>query len=45
MISPVTNEEKQKVLETITNEDKTEILSNIIEFYLHDGNSNKISIN
>ncbi len=45
MISPVTNEEKQKVLETITNEDKTEILSNIIEFYLHDRNSNKISIN
>ena len=45
MISPVTNEEKQKVLETITHEDKTEILSNIIEFYLHDRNSNKISIN
>ena len=45
MISPVTNEEKQKVLETITNDDKTEILSNIIEFYLHDRNSNKISIN
>ena len=45
MISPVTNEEKQKVLETLTDQDKTEILSNIIEFYLHDRNSNKISIN
>ena len=45
MISPVTNEEKQKVLESITNEDKTEILLDIVEFYLHDRNSNKISIN
>ena len=33
------------IFKTITNEDKTEILSNIIEFYLHDRNSNKISIN
>ena len=45
MISPVTNEEKQKVLETVTNKDKTEILSNIIEFYLYEKNSTKITIN
>ena len=36
MISPVTNEEKQKVLETVTNENKTKTLSNIIRFYLHE---------
>jgi len=34
MISPITNEEKQKLLETITLENKVETLKNIISFYL-----------
>ena len=36
MISPITNEEKQKLLEAITIKDKIETLDNIISFYLHD---------
>ena len=36
MISPVTNEEKQKILESLTIDDKIETLENIINFYLHD---------
>ena len=39
MISPISNEEKQKLLETITSIDKVKILSEIIEFYLHNNNS------
>ena len=39
MISPISNEEKQKLLETITSNDKVKILSEIIEFYLHNNNS------
>ena len=35
MISPVTNEEKQKLLEALTLGDKIETLENIISFYLH----------
>ena len=35
MISPVTNEEKQKLLESISIEDKIQTLENIISFYLH----------
>ena len=36
MISPVSNEEKQKLLETITLEEKRKTMLNIIEFYLHE---------
>ncbi len=36
MISPVTNEEKQKLLESVTIEDKIKSLEDIISFYLHD---------
>ncbi len=36
MISPVTNEEKQKLLEALTIKDKVETLEKIISFYLHD---------
>ena len=36
MISPVTNEEKQKLLEALTIKDKIQTLENIISFYLHD---------
>ena len=40
MISPVTNEEKQKLLEALTIKDKIETLENIINFYLHEVNFN-----
>tara|TARA_A100000164_G_scaffold361225_1_gene375740 strand:+ start:134 stop:763 length:630 start_codon:yes stop_codon:yes gene_type:complete len=36
MISPISNEEKQKLLETITLNEKWNTLSEIIEFYSHD---------
>ena len=38
MISPVTNEEKQKLLEALTTKDKIETLEKIISFYLHEVN-------
>ena len=38
MISPITNEEKQKLLESKTIKDKVETLENIISFYLHGTN-------
>ena len=38
MIAPVTNEEKQKLLEALTVKDKIETLENIMSFYLHDIN-------
>ena len=36
MISPVADEEKQKILETVTLNEKVKILENIIDFYLHE---------
>ncbi len=44
MISPVTNEEKQKLLEALTIKDKIQTLENIISFYLHDINFNNQTI-
>ena len=44
MISPVTNEEKQKLLETISVEDKINTLENIIDFYLHEGSFNNRTV-
>ena len=44
MISPVTNEEKQKLLESLTIKDKIETLDNIISFYLHETNFNNQTI-
>ena len=38
MISPVTNEEKQKLLESLTIKDKVNTLESIISFYLHEVN-------
>ena len=38
MISPITNEEKQTLLEALTIKDKIETLENIISFYLHEVN-------
>tara|TARA_B100000886_G_C20422124_1_gene492123 strand:- start:1570 stop:2202 length:633 start_codon:yes stop_codon:yes gene_type:complete len=36
MISPITNEEKQKLLESLTLEEKTSTLLKIIEFYMYE---------
>ena len=44
MISPITNEEKQKLLEAVTFEDKMNSLENIINFYLHENNSTNQTI-
>ena len=40
MISPITNEEKQKLLESISLTEKVRTLENIINFYLHEVNFN-----
>lgn len=44
MISPVTNEEKQKLIETVTFEEKIKILESIIDFYLHEVNFNNRTV-
>ena len=40
MIAPVTNEEKQKLLETVSLKEKVSVLGNIVNFYLHEVNFN-----
>ena len=44
MIAPISNEEKQKLLEASTYNEKTKTFSEIIEFYLHDKSENKMTI-
>ena len=44
MISPITGEEKQKLLETISLEKKIKTLEDIISFYLHEVNFNNQTI-
>jgi Lon protease-like protein len=44
MISPITNEEKQKLLEAISIENKVETLESIISFYLHEIDFNNQTI-
>ena len=44
MIAPITNEEKQKLLETISLENKVNTLGSIISFYLHEANFNNQTI-
>jgi len=44
MIAPITNEEKQKLLETISLENKVETLQNIISFYLYETSWNNQTI-
>ena len=44
MIAPITNEEKQKLLETITLEKKVITLESIINFYLHENNLNNYTV-
>ena len=36
MIAPITNEEKQKLLESVSLEEKIKVLMNIVNFYLHE---------
>ncbi len=44
MIAPITNEEKQKLLEAVSIENKVATLDSIISFYLHDININNQTI-
>ena len=44
MIAPISNEEKQKLLETLTINDKVNTLGNIINFYLHEVDFNNQTI-
>ncbi len=38
MIAPITNEEKQKLIECVSLSEKTKTLENIVSFYLHEVN-------
>ena len=44
MIAPITNEEKQKLLESVTLRSKVNTLENIINFYLHQADFNNQTI-
>ena len=44
MIAPISNEEKQKLLETVSLNDKTNTLLNIIEFYSYENTSDRETI-
>ena len=44
MIAPISNEEKQKLLETVSLNDKTNTLLNIIEFYSYKNSSENETI-
>ena len=44
MIAPLTNEEKQKLLESISLKEKVKSLEDIISFYLHEGNFNNKTV-
>ena len=44
MVAPITNEEKQKLLESVSLKEKVTALENIINFYLHEPNFNNQTI-
>ena len=44
MIAPITNEEKQKLLEAISLEDKIKTLESIISFYLYETSESNYTI-
>ena len=44
MIAPISNEEKQTVLESVNVQSKTKILSEIIEFYLYKNTETRLTI-
>ena len=44
MIAPITNEEKQKLLESVSLKNKIETLESIISFYLHETSFNNQTV-
>jgi len=44
MIAPISNEEKQKLLETVGIDEKITTLSEILEFYMYEKNLNNITL-
>ena len=44
MIAPISNEEKQTILESVHIDSKPKVLSEIIEFYLHEKSTSKITL-
>jgi Lon protease-like protein len=44
MVAPISNEEKQTVLESINIDSKTKVLSEIIEFYLHEESVGSVTL-
>ena len=44
MIAPITNEEKQKLIESISLQNKVKTLESIISFYLHETGLNNQTI-
>tara|TARA_A100001011_G_C14264733_1_gene824124 strand:- start:1170 stop:1787 length:618 start_codon:yes stop_codon:yes gene_type:complete len=44
MIAPITNEEKQKLLESVSLKEKINVLENIMDFYLHEVSFNNQTI-
>ena len=44
MIAPISNEEKQTILESVSVQSKSKVLSEIIEFYLHESPINNLTI-
>tara|TARA_B110000971_G_C19664789_1_gene344006 strand:- start:10 stop:489 length:480 start_codon:yes stop_codon:yes gene_type:complete len=44
MIAPISNAEKQTILESVTIESKTKILSDIIDFYSYENLTNNLSL-
>ena len=44
MIAPISNEEKQTILESVHIDSKTKTLSEIIEFYLHEKSTSNITL-
>ena len=44
MIAPITNEEKQKLLEAVSLENKVKTLESIISFYLYESGTNNQTI-
>ena len=44
MIAPISNGEKQKLLETVTLNDKTNTLLDIVKFYSYENSSDKETI-
>ena len=44
MIAPISNEEKQTILESVHIDSKAKVLSEIVEFYLHEKSSNNITL-